>query len=201
MTSLSCMAEQFKTDLSFGGAGDVLGHTSSLAARRVISPGAWQEQAGIDQGVATRGHVGQEDAQLAVGDFAESTAVLWRNTDRVFALLGKATLVDNEDTIGGREARSEIALQGADDRSSGPGGFRQEALQRSRSSTGNSFGKVLGIPTVGMLEQQAAQVLFTPFARFGTAKVGREVLMKGGKVVRHAFERRSVHLHPPKTWR
>jgi hypothetical protein len=48
-----------------------------------------------------------------------------------------------------------------------------------------------------MLEQKTAQVLLAALASFGAAKVGGEVLMKGGKLFRHAFKRRRVHLHPP----
>src|ERR671932_1636982 len=151
--------------------------------------------------MATRGNVGQEDAHLAVGDFAERTTILGGNTDGVCALLRKATLVDHEDAIGSREAGREILLQGGDDRRSGPGCLRQEALERSRSSAGNSFGEVLSVASVGMLEQQAAQVLFAAGARFGSAEVGRELLMKGGKVSGYAVKRGSIHLHPPKPWR
>src|SRR5688500_2634604 len=109
--------------------------------------------------MATRGDMGKEDTHLADSNLAESTAATWSSTDRVLALLGKSSFVNDEDAIGSREARSEIVLEGSDEWRRGPGSLSQEALECSRSSARDSFGKVLGISTVSMLEQQAAQVL------------------------------------------
>src|SRR5215210_7154413 len=95
--------------------------------------------------------IGQKDAHLAVSDFAERTTVLWRNTNGVLALLGKATLIDDEDAIGSRETRRKILLKGVDDWSSGPGSLRQKALERTWRRARDGFGKVLSVATIGVL--------------------------------------------------
>ncbi len=89
-------------------------------------------------------------------------------------------------------------LKSSDDRSGGPRSLSQEALERARGSTGHGFGNILSISAVGVLEQQAAQVLLAALSSFRTAKVGSEDLVKGGKVSGDAFKSCSVHLHPPK---
>jgi hypothetical protein len=199
MSSLTGSAQQLETNVTLGSKGDIVGHTGSRAALTVVSPDQREKQATIDQGMTVRGHIGQEDAHLAVGSFAESTAILRSDADGVLALFGKATLVDDEDAIRSRETRSYVLLQCIDDGSGSPGRLSQEALEGTGSSARHGFSKVLGVAAVSMLEQQAAQVLLAASLSFGTAKGGGEVLMKGGKVFRHALKRCRIHLASSQT--
>src|SRR5215210_6455928 len=103
------------------------------------------------------------------------------DADGVAAFLGKAGLVQHEDARGRIKARGNISLQGVEDGGGGPRSLCEEALKGARGGAGDGFGEVLGVAAVGLLDQEATQILFAAELSFLAAEEGGEVLMKGGQ--------------------
>ena len=172
---------------------DRLRDTRSSAAGRIGDPGRRQVEALVHQGMPARRDVGQEDAQLAVADLAQRPAVLPRHPDRFLALLGKAALIEHEDALRRVQPCTEIGLQAVDHGLRRPGRLGEQALQRPRRGAGNRLGHVLGVAAVGLLHQQAAQVLLAAPLGLRAAKEGGELRMKGGKRRCHPLKLCRIH--------
>ena len=63
---------------------------------RITGPGLGQVEPPVDEGMALGGHIGGEDADLAVGDLARRAGVLPADAARRLALLEEAGLVDDQ---------------------------------------------------------------------------------------------------------
>src|SRR5689334_18339526 len=98
-------------------------------------------------------------------------------------LFGRRRLIEDEDAVGTVQARAKQLLQGRDERTMRPGRLREEALQGPRGSARNGLGDVFGVTAIGMLDQEAAQILFTPALGFGPPKQRGEVSMEAGEGV------------------
>jgi hypothetical protein len=77
-------------------------------AGRIVGPGLGQVERPVDEGVTVPGHVGGEDADLAVGDLARRAGVLPRHAARGLALLEEAGLVQDHHGIRCRQGLEGI---------------------------------------------------------------------------------------------
>jgi hypothetical protein len=66
-----------------------------------------------------------------------------------------------------------------------PGRGGHEALQRAGAGAGNRLGEVLGVAAVGVLNEEAPQVLLAMHLGFVAPEQRRELRMEGGKGRRH----------------
>jgi hypothetical protein len=77
-----------------------LGDVGLGPALRVVGPVLGQIEAGVEQGLAARRHVGEEIADLTVVDFAQAAAPLAGHATGGVAFLGEARAVEDKDGVG-----------------------------------------------------------------------------------------------------
>jgi len=104
---------------------------------------------------------------------------LSRHPDRVVAPLREGALVEDEDAIRGAQAWCEVRLEGGEHGFVRPGGLGKEPLQRARCRAVDRLGHMLGIAPVGVLHQQAAQILRAARPRLLPSEEWREMGLEG----------------------
>jgi hypothetical protein len=89
---------------------DVLRDMGRRPTVRITGPALGQVETPVDEGVALGGHIGGEDADLAIGDLAGRAGVLPSDAARRLALLQKAGLVDGQHRVPlGQRLKSIVA--------------------------------------------------------------------------------------------
>jgi len=79
----------------------------------------------------------------------------------------------------GAQAWCEVCLEGGEHRFVCPGGLGEEPLQRARCGAVDRLGHILGIAPVGVLHQQAAQILRAARPRLLPPEERREMCLEG----------------------
>lgn len=100
-----------------------------LAPLGVCGPLLGQVKATVQGRVSLRGHVGQEDAELAVVDLAQAAAPLAGHAAAVAPLLGEAGRVDDDYAVGLGQLRADVPAQLGHDGLVIPGPTADEVLE------------------------------------------------------------------------
>jgi hypothetical protein len=187
------MTQHGQAKFSFICEGDIRRHASLLTTFWLVQPRLGQEQTRIDECMTAWCNIRQEDTNLTIGDFAHRATILVSDTDGVGALLRKASLIKDEDTGGGTEQGSNIALQGIQEKASGPRRLGEQTLEGAWSSTINGFGDVLSVASISLLDQQTAEVLLAATLGLLASEERSEVLMKGRKRGRDSVKCGVIH--------
>ncbi len=169
----------------FGGKGDVGGDVSGEPARQIVTPLFGQIQFAVDQRMAQRRDVGEEDAHLTVVDLSRRPAILLPDADRVAAAFGKAAFINDEDREGwlvhsGGGRGQGLADQGAQFITHAglvPDGTREQALHAVGPQLPSVFGDLPAI-FAGDLAEDGLQVEQSVLAGFGASEAGRDLLVQ-----------------------
>src|SRR6266852_7829626 len=137
----------------------------SLSAWQIATPVFRQVQLAVDQRMAPRRDVGEEDAHLAVFDLSRRPAILLPDAGRVAAAFGKAAFINDEDREGwlvhsrGKPGQG-LADQGAQFITHAcfvPDGAREQALHAVRPELPSVFSDLPAI-FAGDLAEDGLQV-------------------------------------------
>jgi hypothetical protein len=156
VVGLPSTLQQTKRYSTFGLKLHTLRHASGHPSLWIISPFSGQVQLPINQGMTKRRGIAQINPNLAITHPAQRAGVLASYSHRVVALLGGTALIKDKHSLRAVQARTEEVLQCFDYRVMLPGSLSEEALQGTGSGPGHRFGNILGITSVGTLDQQAA---------------------------------------------
>ncbi len=85
-----------EAQVRLGGEGDLVGHPGHPAPLTVLRPGLRQVQAPAEEGVTTRGGVGEHHHDLAVADVTGRPAVLVSDPDGLVTLLDHLRVVQHQ---------------------------------------------------------------------------------------------------------
>jgi len=95
-----------------------------------------------------------------------------------------------------REPGAQILLKASDEGVVLPAGLGEEALEDA-SGNGQDFGEVLGVATLGRLDQQSLEIVPTPFATLPTPEERGEGGVEGAKRLIDPLELFQVQRQPP----
>ena len=145
-----------------------------------------QVQPPIHQGTAAGGGIGQEDAELAVVDLAQSAAPLARHTTGGGPLLDEATAIQDHDRLGVGQFVTDVSAQLVDDRVVLPGAGADEGLDGLAVQTGLGGDRLAGLAFQTAEEPVDDRAGMSPMF---DAVEAREVAVKeGGQAVLAAFD-------------
>ena len=162
-----CRANAFSTTTQ-----DYSRHPGRLALRGILAPCLQQIQLAIEQSLAARRAIGDEDAHLAVGDFAQPPTLLVGDPNRLTTVLGTSGLVQQQHTLGVVQLLPQHLVQFGAYALRGPGGLTEKVLQIARLGARCHLRDVLSIASVRLLHQQSMHLCFTMRLDFPAAKQG-----------------------------
>ena len=105
------MVNNIKSKLGFCFENHIGRNTGTLAPLAIVGPLLWKVKPGINERCGWAVDQRSENANLAVVDFAETTAPLPSNTDRLLALLGDTGFVNNQTSVRS-SSKIAVAVQG-----------------------------------------------------------------------------------------
>jgi hypothetical protein len=95
-TRLLGTGEHLDGQFGFGLKGEGIGDVSGAAPGQVSAPLFGKVQFAIDEGMASLGDIGEEDADLTILDGSTGTAILRRDASGVAATFGAAALIGSK---------------------------------------------------------------------------------------------------------
>jgi hypothetical protein len=120
----------------------------------ILAPVQGQIQLTVNQGMATRGDVGEKDADLTILDLPGGATILQPHASRLGTALGKAAFIDDQDGGLRAELLKRIGAQVITHALRIPDRVREQALHAIGAPFSSMFGQLPAIFT-GRITQDA----------------------------------------------